>query len=116
MHQLILSGIECYAHHGCLSQETVIGGRYRVDITFYADLSIAANSDNLTQTIDYVEVNEMVKTQMAIPSKLIEHVGSRIAQKMKERFTICSKIKVALTKYNPPVKGFISEATFVIEI
>lgn len=52
---------------------------------------------------------------MAIPSKLIEHVGNRIAQKMKERFTICSKIKVAITKYNPPVKGFISEATFVIE-
>ena len=87
MYQLILSGIECYAHHGCLPQETAIGSRYCVDITFYADLSNAANSDNLTQTIDYVEVNE-----------------------------ICSKIKVAITKYNPPVQGFIREAIFVIEI
>ena len=116
MYQLILSGIECYAYHGCLPQETAIGSRYCVDITFYADLSNAANSDNLTQTIDYVEVNEMAKTQRSKPSKLIEHVCKKKKKKMKERFTICSKIKVAITKYNPPVQGFIREAIFVIEI
>ena len=93
MHQLILSGIECYAHHGCLSQETVIGGRYRVDITFYAVLSIAANSDNLTQTIDYVEVNEMVKTQMAIPSKLIDLTYYKTENIGIQNWRHCSRFK-----------------------
>jgi dihydroneopterin aldolase len=115
MQQLLLSGISCYAYHGCLPQETQIGGRYMVDITFFADLSQAMQSDSLEHTIDYVEVNELVKTQMAVASKLIEHVAHRMLTALKERFPQCQKIKVAITKFNPPVHGFMDKAVFIVE-
>jgi dihydroneopterin aldolase len=114
MHELIISGIECYAHHGCLEEETKIGCRYVIDITFCADLTAAVESDELDKTIDYVVVNELVKGEMLIPSNLIEHVAWRIHQKLNDQFPSCEKIKVNITKFQPPVQGYIHKATFSI--
>ena len=64
--------IRLYSYHGCLEQETLIGSDYIVNIDIETDLSLSAISDDLSKTIDYVEVNKVVKQEMAIPSKLLE--------------------------------------------
>jgi len=114
MHELCISGIECYAFHGCLSEETLIGCRYSVDILFSADLHNAIKSDELSQTIDYVLVNDLVKKEMSIPSKLIEHVAGRIHRSLLKQFPHCKQVKVSITKYQPPVYGYIHKAVFSI--
>ena len=106
MKQLIfVSGIKVYAFHGCLPEETKIGGHYRVDIKMETDFTQAALKDDLTQTIDYVVVNQIVESEMALPSKLIEHVGMRIYKNIKATFETCSKLEVLINKISPPING-----------
>jgi len=114
MHELLISGIECYAFHGCLNEEELIGCNYTIDILFSADLTNAVATDNLSQTIDYVLVNEIVKKEMGASSKLIEHVAGRIHKSLIREFPVCSKIKVSVAKHQPPVHGYIHRAVFSI--
>jgi 7,8-dihydroneopterin aldolase/epimerase/oxygenase len=109
-----VEGIRVYAYHGCLEEEGRIGSPYIVDVRMEADLKIAEKSDNLTDTIDYVKVYEIVKTQMAIRSKLIEHVGRRIFDELKKEFSSLEKAEVKVTKINPPMNGAVDKVSVTI--
>ncbi len=114
MHELLISGIECYAFHGCLLEEEKIGCNYTVDIIFTAELAAAVETDDLKNTIDYVKVNELVKKEMAIASRLIEHVAGRIHKALLNEFPFCTKINVSVGKHQPPVAGYIHKAVFTL--
>ena len=100
-----IENIRIYAHHGCLKEETAIGSDYRVDISISADLSKAASSDDLKQTIDYVHLNHIVAEEMKIPSRLLEHVAQRIGQRIFTELPMAQKSKVCIAKLNPPIGG-----------
>ena len=113
-HILQIEGIECYAYHGCLEEETKIGGRFSVDVTMHLDLTKAIATDDLSQTADYVVIHTIVREQMDIPSKLIEHVAGRILKKIKSAYPQCSQMIVKVTKYNPPVNGQVEKASVIV--
>ena len=77
-HKIHVRGICCYSFHGCMEEEARIGGHYLVDVEISTDFSKAAASDELIDTVDYCAVQNIVAEEMAIRSKLIEHVGQRI--------------------------------------
>ncbi len=114
MHKIILEGIKLYAYHGCLKEESIIGGNFIVDISMDTDFSIAAQTDKLNQTIDYVIVYEIVKTQMAIRSNLIEQVGQRIINALKKEFVNIKRLEVKVTKLNPPMNGNVEKVSIII--
>ena len=78
------------------------------------DFSESVSSDELGDTADYVMLHNIVRKEMAIRSKLIEHVAGRILNSVKEYLPEARAIKVLLTKYNPPVNGRIGKA--VVEV
>lgn len=104
-----------YAHHGCLKEETAIGSEYRVDILVNADLSKASISDRLSDTVDYVHINHIVKEEMKIPSKLLEHVGKRIIKRIFDEIQKVQKAKVWVSKLNPPIGGDVEKVTVVLK-
>ncbi len=114
-HTIEVNGIKLYANHGCLPEETSIGGHYIVDVIIKTDFTSAAYSDNLEETVDYVTVNKIVKEEMAIPSKLIEHVGQRIIDRTKKEVKQISAIKVKVTKLCPPINGDVDNVAIIIE-
>lgn len=114
MHKIILEGIKLYAYHGCLKEESIIGGNFIVDISMDTDFSIAAQTDKLNQTIDYVIVYEIVKIQMAIRSNLIEQVGQRIINALKKEFVNIKRLEVKVTKLNPPMNGNVEKVSIII--
>ena len=85
IHTVELNGVKVYAFHGCLPEEAKIGGHYVVDLSVQTNFEKAAETDELIDTVDYVVLNKIVKEEMAIRSKLIEHVGQRIVNRNKER-------------------------------
>ena len=85
-----------------------------VDVVLTADLKKAASSDKLSDTIDYVTVYEIVKEEMAIRSKLIEHVAKRIYDRLRKNFPQVSAIEVKVTKLNPPINGTVESTSVVI--
>ena len=97
-HKIEVNGIKLYASHGCLEEEARIGGHYVVDVTISTDFSLAAETDDLSKTVDYVAVNAIVNEEMAIRSKLIEHVGQRIFSRIKNEMKGVSELSVKITK------------------
>ena len=100
-----LNNIRVYAYHGCLAEESVIGSDYRVDVKVRSDLSTAAISDNLSDTVDYVHLNRIVKEEMAIRSKLLEHVAKRILDRIFSEIEMVDEAWVSISKINPPIGG-----------
>ncbi len=60
-------------------------------------------TDELEGTISYASVFDVVKQEMAIPSRLLEHVGGRICQALINRFPTATAIHLEIIKENPPM-------------
>ena len=114
MAKILVEGIKLYAYHGCMKEEALIGGNYIIDISIEADLSKPSRSDKLNDTIDYVTVYEIVKKEMSVRSKLIEHVAKRIINKLKKKFSDAESIEVKVTKLNPPINGEVEKVSVVL--
>ena len=113
--QIEVNGIQLYAFHGCLEEEGRIGGHYIVDVSLTTDFTRAALSDDLTQTVDYVDINRIVSEEMAIRSKLIEHVGQRISRRIYQELKAIEKLKVKITKLCPPINGDVQNVAIIIK-
>lgn len=114
-HVVEVNGIKLYAFHGCLPEEEKIGGNYLIDIYLETDFSEAAKTDDLSKTVDYVVVNRIVKQEMAIRSKLIEHVGQRIFDKIKSEVKGADFLRVKIIKVCPPINGDVNNVAIIIE-
>lgn len=114
-HKIFVNGIKCYAFHGCLPEEGRIGGHYIVDVELGTDFTTAAANDTLSDTIDYVDVNRIVVEEMAVRSKLIEHVGQRIANRIQNELSGIANLKIKITKLCPPINGDVDSVAILIE-
>jgi dihydroneopterin aldolase len=114
MQILSIKKIETHSFHGCLPAERKVGTRFSTDLEFVGDFSKAMADDDLSQTVDYVLVHQLVREEMSIPANLIEHVAQRIMKRMQETFPIATYVKVSITKFNPPVNGQLGEAVFTV--
>ena len=110
-----LKNIRTYSYHGCLIEEGKIGSDYSVDLEIRANLRQSAESDNLKDTVDYVHLNTIVVEEMAIRSNLLEHVTKRIIDRALAEIEAISKIKVAVSKINPPIGGDVEAVTVEME-
>ncbi|MFV8225351.1 dihydroneopterin aldolase [Christiangramia aquimixticola] len=111
MGQIKLKNIRVFAYHGCLEEEGKIGSEYRVDLKIHGDLSHSAKTDNLSDTIDYVHLNKIVKEEMAVRSKLLETVAERILNRIFNELIMVQKAKVDVSKINPPIGGNVAMVT-----
>jgi dihydroneopterin aldolase len=110
-----LQNIRTFSFHGCLEEEGRIGSDYRVDLDIKTDLRKSSISDELKDTVDYVLLNQIVIEEMAIRSKLLEHVGHRIVTRIFKEIPSVSRIVVAVSKLNPPIGGDVEAVTIEME-
>ncbi len=110
-----VNGIKLYAFHGCLEEEAIIGANYIVDVKIETDFSIAQVSDQLSKTVDYVSVYDIVKSMMSIRSRLIEHAASMIADELIKQLPDIQRTEVTVTKLNPPMNGDVGEVSVTVE-
>lgn len=103
--KIILEDIKIYAYHGVLPEEAIIGNHYVVNLEVHSDLEKASQSDDLNDTINYAEINDIVHQEMEIRSQLLEHVIGRIINKIEKQFPKITLIKIKLTKTIPPMRG-----------
>ncbi len=115
MGKIQVNNIRVYSFHGCLEEEAIIGSDYRVDLEVAADLSTSATSDELSDTVDYVHLNHIVKTEMSIRSKLLEHVAKRILDRIFEELQMVTSAMVKVAKINPPIGGHVQDVAIILE-
>jgi len=100
-----LEGMEFKAYHGCLEQEKIRGNSFTVDFRGELDLSAAAESDNLNDTLNYGEIYDLIAEEMSVPSELLENVAGRIVKEIERRFPQLISFSVRVSKKRPPVDG-----------
>jgi len=105
MSKIILENMMFHAFHGVLEHEQRLGNTFFVTLSMEFDTSHAGKTDELNHTVNYQLVYDVVKAQMDIRSKLIEHVGQRILDHVFTEFSQIRKLEVKLSKQNPPLGG-----------
>lgn len=101
--KIYLRNVRFHAFHGVLPQEGIVGNDYLVNLVLDYDFSSAMKTDNLQGTLNYAEVYQKVREEMAVPSKLLEHVAGRIAHRLFSDFPEIQKLQLSITKVNPPM-------------
>lgn len=109
--QIALENMEFYAYHGCLEHEKKYGNTFSVDLWMDLNCEKAAKTDNLSDTLNYQEVYDIVKCEMDKPADLIEHVGYRITEAVFSKFENIKKLKVKLSKYQPALGGKVGSVS-----
>lgn len=103
--KIYLRNVRFHAFHGVLPQEGIVGNDYLVNLVLDYDFSSAMKTDDLQGTLNYAEVYQKVREEMAMPSKLLEHVAGRIAHRLFSDFPEIQKLQLSITKVNPPMGG-----------
>src|SRR5438094_3599449 len=106
MDEITLRGLVFFGTHGVNPEETELGQRFGVDLTIRLDLSEAARTDLLADTVSYSALYKLIRVEMeGEPSKLIEHLAGRLLNKILEYDKRIVEAEVRVTKLNPPLKG-----------
>jgi dihydroneopterin aldolase len=107
--------MEFRAAHGCYDLEQKVGGNYEVDVVLRVEGGDAVEADDVTGTVNYVEVYETVREQMATPSRIIEHVAQRIVRAVRARFEQVAWVEVTVSKLAPPLGGKATKVSVTLE-
>lgn len=118
LNQIKIASLEFYAFHGCNKEERDKGGAFTVDVEIDFDFTASAEKDDLSLTLDYAKITELVQLEMDTPSKLIETVTKRILDKIlllsKKSKIKAERLLVRVTKLNPPLDVKTSGISSVI--
>ena len=102
--EISVNRIKVYAHHGCHPQERIVGGDFYVTVSALTEVEPSAwQDDRMEGTADYSLFVDIVRREMAVPSKLLEHVAGRIVSAIEAAFPSVTSIDLELTKLNPPM-------------
>ena len=103
-----------YAHHGVLPEETITGNDFIVNLRVETDFTPAFESDDVNDTLNYAEAYDIVKAEMNIPSKLLEHVAGRIFHRLKAQFPQARIVELSVAKKRPPVSGEVEQSIITL--
>ena len=109
-----LNNIRIHAFHGAIPTENIVGADYIVNVEVKADWGDAAKSDDLTKTINYAEINDIVREEMHKQRILIETVAESIVDRIFQSFAQAEEAEVSVAKLNPPMTGQIDSAEVIV--
>ncbi|CAA7034995.1 unnamed protein product [Microthlaspi erraticum] len=101
--KLILRGLKFYGYHGAIPEEKTLGQMFMLDIDAFMSLKKAGLSDNLADSVSYVDIYNVAREVVEGSSRnLLESVAELIASKSFESFPKITAIRVKLWKPNVP--------------
>lgn len=115
MSKIYLNNMEFYGFHGCFSEEKIVGTNFRIDLVFETDTEKAQQTDQIDDTVSYLDVYQIVKKEMQIPSSLLENLAERILNAIFQQFSAISNIQIKVSKMNPPLGGKLESVSVEIE-
>lgn len=100
---MLLKRIVFYGYHGVYPEENRLGQKYIVDLDLRLNLTRAAQSDDVNDTVNYAEIHALLKGIVeGSPVKLIETLTEKIASAVLGTYTSIIEATVSVTKPNPP--------------
>jgi len=110
---LKVENIKLWARVGVLEEERKLGQFFILDILLWTDFEKCTENDDIKETVDYSKLVKIIKDQSRkIYCFTIEKYSSAILEIIDQEFKL-SKIKIILTKCNPPINGFDGKVSIV---
>lgn len=108
---IVISGMEFYALHGCFAEEKIIGTRFRVDLKLSTSVLEAAQHDDLSKTVNYQAVYKEVKLIMNEPVNILETLAYKILQMVNSKYPSVVHAEVTVYKLNPSIGGKVDSVS-----
>lgn len=107
--------LRLFARHGVSDQERRVGNLFEVSIAVECPSAIdGAASDDLSQTISYADLVEIIRSEMSLSSRLIEHVAWRIVRSVSAKLPAVTGGSVTVSKLTPPCGAEMAAASVTI--
>ena len=110
---LKIKDIKLWARVGVLEEERDLGQLFSLDVFLWADFENCTQNDDIKSTVDYSKLVEILKYQSKkICCFTIEKYSNEILKIINGEFQL-NRIKIILTKCQPPIIGFDGEVSIV---
>ena len=113
--RIILADLAFYGYHGVMLEENKLGQRFRIDLELGLDMTEAARSDDVSATVSYAHVYDLVKEAFEEKRfKLIEALGHYIIVRLFNRFDRLDWVRIKVRKPEAPLPIVAGEAAIEI--
>lgn len=117
--EISLEDARFHAFHGVMPQERMIGNEFAVDLTVRLPAEVPDSrmefiSDELSDTVSYADLYEVVALRMKTPVNLLEHLASVIIKDIVSRWEMIEAVKIKITKLYPPIPNSECKASVTL--
>jgi len=110
-----IKGIKSFGYHGVLESEMVTGQDFYVDVVLEVDLTRASITDDVSDTINYAEVTDLVVAEITGDRvSLIEKLAGNIADRIKATYPQAATVSVTVHKPQAPVHAQVKDISVTI--
>lgn len=108
-----LRQLQFHAPIGWYAEERLLGSDIMIDIELKSEIK-KAGADELSHTVNYETVYEVIKKIVLTPTKLLETVSNKIVDEILSVYKEVTEVKVTVTKLHPPLGGIIESSSVEI--
>ena len=101
---IFMNGLSLHAYHGVMPYEGKVGQTFTIDLALEIDLSTAARSDKVADTVSYDQVAATATAAFTGQKyRLIEAAAGKVADAILAKFARVRAVKVTIHKPHAPI-------------
>jgi 7,8-dihydroneopterin aldolase/epimerase/oxygenase len=113
---IFIRGLSLHAYHGVMAYEAKVGQTFTIDLELDIDLTAAARSDKVADTVSYDKVVDCASQAFCAQRfRLIEAAAGRVADALLAAFPRLRKVKVTIHKPHAPIAATFSDVGVALE-
>ena len=113
---IFVDGLVVHAHHGVGDDEGRIGQQFLIDLALDLDLSKAARSDKLIDTVSYADIIEVASGAFrARRYRLVEAAAGAVMDAIFAAFPTVRSVRITIHKPHAPIAAVFSDVGVTFE-
>jgi 7,8-dihydroneopterin aldolase/epimerase/oxygenase len=107
---IFIKGLSLHAYHGVMAHEAKVGQSFSIDLELEIDLSAAARSDKVVDTVSYDKVVDCAREAFSAQRfRLIEAAAGSVADAVLKTFPRVNVVEVTIHKPHAPIAATFSD-------
>jgi dihydroneopterin aldolase len=108
--RVFIHGLSLHAYHGVMAHEAKVGQTFTLDLELAIDLTAAARSDKVVDTVSYDKVVDCVSEAFCAQRfRLIEAAAGRVADAVLTAFPRVTSVMVTIHKPHAPIAATFND-------
>jgi dihydroneopterin aldolase len=108
--RIFIKGLALQANHGVMAHEAKVGQTFTLDLDLEIDLSAAARSDKVMDTVSYDKVVDCASEAFCTQRyRLIEAAAGRVADSILAAFPRVRSVRITVHKPHAPISATFSD-------